>query len=213
MRVVCEAQATRCGMTGCPLCNSKILARSLRSPVHPTTHSRQHVHGVHRPRPCLSTSKQFNPVLMSAVEALFKFPPFFDMASKNVSNRAPAGMQPALPLATSPHRRVCTLERACWSECTTLYSNALHAKLMVLQARSMIIKRAESIGLDWSGAMRELSAQDWPTRMCAATNPAVRYPSYYTQPFHAYKEVRAHVHATVCGGGGGRAGPRGGGER
>ncbi|KXZ55370.1 hypothetical protein GPECTOR_3g499 [Gonium pectorale] len=80
--------------------------------------------------------KQFNPLLMGAVEALFKFPPFFNAAAKN--------------------------------------------------ARGMIIKRAESLGLDWEGAMRDLKAQDWEARMKAVSNPAVQYPSYYTQPFHAY---------------------------
>lgn len=90
---------------------------------------------------CQATSspvKQFNPLLMGAVEALFKFPPFFDMAAKN--------------------------------------------------ARSMIIKRAEGMGLDWSGAMREAQAQDWAARLAAATDPAATYPPYYTQPFHAYKQ-------------------------
>lgn len=61
---------------------------------------------------------------------------------------------------------------------------------LVLQARSMIVERAETIGLDWAGAMRDMQAQDWPARMRSVQDPAVSYPSYYTKPFHAYTEVR-----------------------
>ncbi|GFH08815.1 methyltransf_25 domain-containing protein, partial [Haematococcus lacustris] len=75
-------------------------------------------------------------MLMAMVEALFKFQPFFAMATK--------------------------------------------------QARAMVVKRAESIGLDWDGAMKELEAQDWQARMKAVTQPSLQYPAYYTQPFHAY---------------------------
>ena len=32
-------------------------------------------------------------------------------------------------------------------------------------ARSMIIKRAEAIGIDWNGTMRELQAEDWGARI------------------------------------------------
>lgn len=88
--------------------------------------------------PVSTPGRQFNPLLMGAVEALFKFPPFFSMAAKN--------------------------------------------------ARSMIVKRAEALGLDWSGAMRDMQAQDWAARIKAVQNPSVTYPSYYTQPFHAYTE-------------------------
>ncbi|GLC42713.1 hypothetical protein PLESTB_001130500 [Pleodorina starrii] len=85
-----------------------------------------------------SPGRQFNPLLMGAVEALFKFPPFFNAAAKN--------------------------------------------------ARGMIMKRAEALGLDWEGAMRDMKAQDWEARLKAVTNPSVTYPDYYTQPFHAYSQ-------------------------
>ncbi|KAG2492625.1 hypothetical protein HYH03_009041 [Edaphochlamys debaryana] len=85
-----------------------------------------------------TSGAEFNPLLMGAVEALFKFPPFFDAAKKN--------------------------------------------------ARSMIVKRYESLGGDWEGAMRDLQAQDWEARFKAVEDPAVTYPSYYTQPFHAYSK-------------------------
>mmetsp|Transcript_27277 Transcript_27277/g.73716 ORF Transcript_27277/g.73716 Transcript_27277/m.73716 type:complete len:369 (+) Transcript_27277:120-1226(+) len=83
-----------------------------------------------------SVSSPGNPLLMAAVEGLFRFPPFFSMAAKN--------------------------------------------------ARSMIVKRAESIGLDWDSAMRERQQQDWQSLMSQVTNPTVTYPAYYEQPFHAY---------------------------
>jgi hypothetical protein len=64
--------------------------------------------------------------------------------------------------------------------------------LLQLQARGMIIQRAEAIGLDWDGTLKQLQQQDWEARLADATNPQVdSYPSYYTQPFHAYKQVRA----------------------
>eukprot|EP00197_Chlamydomonas_leiostraca_P009764 CAMPEP_0202867472 /NCGR_PEP_ID=MMETSP1391-20130828/9455_1 /ASSEMBLY_ACC=CAM_ASM_000867 /TAXON_ID=1034604 /ORGANISM="Chlamydomonas leiostraca, Strain SAG 11-49" /LENGTH=352 /DNA_ID=CAMNT_0049547519 /DNA_START=24 /DNA_END=1078 /DNA_ORIENTATION=- len=88
-----------------------------------------------------------NPVLMSVVQALFSFPPLFNMARKN--------------------------------------------------ARNMIVKRAESMGLDWNGAMKEMQAQDWPALLKAVTNPAVQYPSYYTKSFHAYTEGNLCLEAAL----------------
>ncbi|WIA18170.1 hypothetical protein OEZ85_009645 [Tetradesmus obliquus] len=80
-----------------------------------------------------------NPMLVSVVEALFKFPPLFEQATK--------------------------------------------------KARGMIIQRAEAIGLDWDGTLQQLQQQDWEARLQEATDPAAgSYPSYYTQPFHAYKQ-------------------------
>lgn len=68
-------------------------------------------------------------------------------------------------------------------------SSYLYPSACCLQARGMIVERAETIGLDWSGAMRDMQAQDWPARMRAVQNSSVSFPSYYTQPFHAYSEV------------------------
>jgi hypothetical protein len=62
---------------------------------------------------------------------------------------------------------------------------------LTMQARGMIIQRAEAIGLDWDGTLKQLQQQDWEARLQEATDPLVdSYPSYYTQPFHAYKQVR-----------------------
>ena len=54
-------------------------------------------------------------MLMAAVEALFKFEPFFAAATKG--------------------------------------------------ARNMIVKRAEAIGIDWEGEMKELKSIDWESQI------------------------------------------------
>ena len=54
----------------------------------------------------------------------------------------------------------------------------------------MIIQRGAAIGLDWPATLAELQKLDWESRMAQATDPLVdSYPDYYTQPFHAYKQV------------------------
>ena len=58
------------------------------------------------------------------------------------------------------------------------------------QARSMLIKRGESAGLDWSGSMLELKSQDLGSIFNQVSNSKVSYPDYYTRPFHAYPQVR-----------------------
>lgn len=64
------------------------------------------------------------------------------------------------------------------------------------QARTMMIKRAESIGVDWQGRVRELRSRHtdddfcplWQTDLEALENPDLTYPAYYTTSFHAYDE-------------------------
>ena len=46
-----------------------------------------------------------------------------------------------------------------------LFSFEPFFKAATRAARSKIIKRAESIGIDWSGAMRDMEVVDWPGRM------------------------------------------------
>ena len=38
---------------------------------------------------------------------------------------------------------------------------------------------------------------DWNARLSAVTDPAVRYPSYYTQPFHAYEKGNLSMEAAL----------------
>lgn len=64
-----------------------------------------------------------------------------------------------------------------------------------MQARNMIIQRGAAIGLDWPSTLAELQKLDWESRMAQASDPLVDgYPEYYTQPFHAYKQV----HTVAC---------------
>ncbi|MCU0569750.1 MAG: class I SAM-dependent methyltransferase [Oculatellaceae cyanobacterium Prado106] len=86
------------------------------------------------------------------------------------------------------------------------------------QARSMMIKRAESIGVYWREEVKQLRSRGeatefssaWDAELAELTNPALQYPDYYVTSFHAYEqgnlgwepamevEVAAHaVHARI----------------
>ncbi|MEN9223533.1 MAG: class I SAM-dependent methyltransferase [Thermostichus sp. BF3_bins_97] len=89
------------------------------------------------------------------------------------------------------------------------------------QARSMMIKRAADIGVDWLGRVQALMAQDLATELAAIENPELVYPDYYLRPFHAYDagnlsweaaaevEVAAYaVHARIWPDAGAQGDPR-----
>ncbi|WP_309738826.1 MULTISPECIES: class I SAM-dependent methyltransferase [unclassified Chamaesiphon] len=68
------------------------------------------------------------------------------------------------------------------------------AKLAKHQARELIIKRAEAIGVAWRddvkflrsrGGAEALSPQ-WEADLAQITNPKLQYPEYYLTSFHAY---------------------------
>lgn len=61
------------------------------------------------------------------------------------------------------------------------------AKLAKHQARNMMIKRAEQIGVPWRQRVQELRAHDWESELAAVENPHLRYPDYYLRSFHAYE--------------------------
>lgn len=64
------------------------------------------------------------------------------------------------------------------------------ANLLKHQARSMMIKRAESIGVQWTQdaqTLRSRGEDAWQTELAQIQNPNLTYPNYYLQPFHAYK--------------------------
>jgi ubiquinone/menaquinone biosynthesis C-methylase UbiE len=64
------------------------------------------------------------------------------------------------------------------------------ANLLKHQARSMMIKRAESIGVQWTQEAEALRAQGdetWNIALANIKDPDLVYPNYYLQPFHAYK--------------------------
>ncbi|HEY9609991.1 class I SAM-dependent methyltransferase [Allocoleopsis sp.] len=79
------------------------------------------------------------------------------------------------------------------------------------QARNMIIKRAEKIGVPWRQRVQELRTHDWDSELAEVQNPQLTYPEYYLCSFHAYEkgnlswdaalevEVASYaVHAQLC---------------
>jgi ubiquinone/menaquinone biosynthesis C-methylase UbiE len=56
------------------------------------------------------------------------------------------------------------------------------------QARQMMIKRAESIGVAWVQDAERLRSRDWTVEFNQVSDPALTYPDYYLRPFHAYDE-------------------------
>jgi len=62
------------------------------------------------------------------------------------------------------------------------------AKLAKHQARQMMIKRAEKIGVPWTKKVQALRAYDWATQLAQVENTQLTYPDYYRCSFHAYDE-------------------------
>lgn len=62
------------------------------------------------------------------------------------------------------------------------------AALAKHQAREMMIKRAEKIGVPWRKNVQTLKAHDWETQLAKVRNPNLTYPDYYLRSFHAYEE-------------------------
>lgn len=54
------------------------------------------------------------------------------------------------------------------------------------QARQMMIKRAEKIGVPWRENVRQLSSHNWEREIVAIENSELVYPDYYVCSFHAY---------------------------
>ena len=61
------------------------------------------------------------------------------------------------------------------------------ANLAKHQARTMMIKRAERIGVPWTKQVKELSQLDWGTGLEKVQNSELVYPEYYVRSFHAYE--------------------------
>ena len=61
---------------------------------------------------------------------------------------------------------------------------------MKLMARQVMISTAEKKGIMWSDTVRQLEGleQKVSTHLKDITDSTVKYPSYYTMPFHAYDE-------------------------
>jgi SAM-dependent methyltransferase len=62
------------------------------------------------------------------------------------------------------------------------------ANLAKQQARKMIIKRAEKLGVPWRQKVQELQSLEWDSYWSEVQNPHITYPDYYLRPFHAYDE-------------------------
>lgn len=62
------------------------------------------------------------------------------------------------------------------------------ANLAKHQARQMMIKRAEKIGVPWTKQVQELRSIDWETHLTQVQNPQLTYPDYYLRSFHAYEK-------------------------
>lgn len=56
------------------------------------------------------------------------------------------------------------------------------------RARTMMIQRAEAIGVPWRDNVQQLSDRNWTEDLAEIENPHLEYPSYYTTSFHAYPE-------------------------
>jgi ubiquinone/menaquinone biosynthesis C-methylase UbiE len=64
------------------------------------------------------------------------------------------------------------------------------------RARTMMVKRAESLGVPWRETVQGLETRkadqgfspEWETELAAIQNPNLTYPDYYTTSFHAYDE-------------------------
>ncbi len=60
------------------------------------------------------------------------------------------------------------------------------ANLAKHQARNMMIKRAEKIGVPWRQRVEELRSYDWDSELAEVQNTQLTYPDYYLCSFHAY---------------------------
>jgi ubiquinone/menaquinone biosynthesis C-methylase UbiE len=62
------------------------------------------------------------------------------------------------------------------------------AHLAKQQARSMMIKRAAAIGVDWLQQVATLQTEDLEAERAQVENDHLHYPDYYLRPFHAYEQ-------------------------
>jgi ubiquinone/menaquinone biosynthesis C-methylase UbiE len=62
------------------------------------------------------------------------------------------------------------------------------ANLAKYQARNMMIKRAEKIGVPWRQRVKELKTRDWSEELAAVQDRQLIYPEYYVRSFHAYEQ-------------------------
>ncbi|MBE9242707.1 class I SAM-dependent methyltransferase [Synechocystis salina] len=56
------------------------------------------------------------------------------------------------------------------------------------QARSMMIKRAERLGIPWRETVKQYQQQDWQGDWGSVVNQDLTYPDYYNASFHGYDQ-------------------------
>ncbi|MGD1909922.1 MAG: methyltransferase domain-containing protein [Rivularia sp. (in: cyanobacteria)] len=56
------------------------------------------------------------------------------------------------------------------------------------QARQMMVKRGEKLGIPWRKQIEEMEAVDWESEIKKVENPNLSYPDYYLTSFHGYEE-------------------------
>jgi ubiquinone/menaquinone biosynthesis C-methylase UbiE len=61
-------------------------------------------------------------------------------------------------------------------------------KVAKYQARSMMIKRAENLGIPWRETVNNLSSRNWEQELKKVQNPQLTYPEYYQRSFHGYEK-------------------------
>ena len=117
-----------------------------------------------------------NQLLVSAVEALFSFPPFFRIAAANVRAclqplAKPAGLPPPLPVPDKAPSAHCFLDPA------SAPSPPASPLPGAPQARKMIVQRGERMGLDFQAEIEALKAVDWEREIQAVQDPSVQVGS------------------------------------
>ncbi len=71
------------------------------------------------------------------------------------------------------------------------------ANLAKHQARQMMIKRAEKIGVPWTKEVETLRSHDWEPHLASVQNPQLVYPDYYCRSFHAYDQGNLNWEAAL----------------
>ncbi len=65
------------------------------------------------------------------------------------------------------------------------------AKLLKWQARNIMIKQAEKIGVAWRETFNQLRARNWSEELEQVKNSQLSYPEHYLRSFHGYE--RGHL--------------------
>ena len=65
------------------------------------------------------------------------------------------------------------------------------AKILKWQARKMMVKQAEQIGVSWEETVKQLRDRNWQEELDRVQNSQLTYPEYYLRSFHGYD--RGHL--------------------